>query len=190
MKKISITFAAVSIIFTTTIFAQNDNNIDEHGVAIEIPEVALVDVEGLDRNITLTPQAPKEAGEFLDFSDATDNSLWLNYSSVVGSKTEASRKVTVAITNGEVPGGMDLYVAAGGIGSGKGQRGVAAGKVKLTDIATDLVNGIGTCYTENGVEKGRQLTYGLQLASDEDAVSSIDFDDATTLTITYTLTDN
>ena len=171
MKKITILLAALATIFTTNIFAQSDNNTDEHGVAINIPEVALVDVEGSNRTITLAPETPTEAGEFLDFSNATDNSLWLNYSSVVGAKTEASRKVSVAITNGSVPGGMELYVAAGSISSGKGQTGTATGRVKLSSTPSELVSGIGTCYTENGTEKGHQLTYSLGLADEKDASS-------------------
>ena len=189
MKKFTIILAALFSVFSTSVFAQDDND-DEHDVNVKIPEVALVDVEGANRTITLAPEAPTEAGEFLDFSNATDNSLWLNYSSVVGSKTEPSRRVTVAITNGSVPDGMDLYVNAGSASTGEGDHGKPSGKIKLTGTASDLVTGIGSCYTETGTENGHQLTYALQLSGDADAVSNIDFDDANTLTITYTLTDN
>ncbi len=189
MKKITIIIAAVATIFTTSVFAQ-DNNDDAHDVAIKIPEVALLDIEPANNSVTLSPEAPTEAGEFLDFSNATDNSLWLNYSSVVGSTTEPSRKVTVAITNGTVPSGMELYVSAATAATGEGTIGTPVGRVKLEKTATDLVSAIGSCYTETGENYGHQLTYGLVLAGDEDAVASTDFDDATTLTITYTLTDN
>ena len=188
MKKFIIILATIATL--TNLNAQNDSNSDAHDVVINIPEVALVDVEGTNKTITLSPEAPTEAGEFLDFSNATDNSLWLNYSSVIGSKTEASRNVTVAITNGYVPSGMELYLTAGAISTGKGQTGESAGKVKLSNTATNVVTGIGTCYTDNGENAGHQLTYALQLADEQDAVASIDFDEATTLTITYTLTDN
>ena len=190
MKKITIVLALLCTAYGTTIFAQNDTNTDEHDVALKIPEVALLDVEGNERSITLAPETPTEAGEFLDFSNATDNSLWVNYSSVVGSKSDPSRKVTVAITNGLVPGGMELYVAAAAVSTGEGDLGTPVGKVNLSATAADLINDIGSCYTETGVDVGHQLTYALVLAGDDDAVANIDFDDATTLTITYTLTDN
>ncbi len=175
--------------FSSQLFAQ-DNNTGSHNLAISIPEVALVDIEPANTTISLAPNAPTEAGNFLDFSNARDNSLWLNYSSVVGSKSDPSRKVSVAITNGEVPGGLELYVAAAKAATGKGKLGSPVGRVNLNTTATELISGIGSCYTDNGENFGHQLTYDLQLANDENAVASIDFDESTTLTITYTLTDN
>ena len=191
MKNFTTILATLLIsIFATQVVAQTDSNTDAHDVQIIVPEVALVDVEPANSTITLSPEAPTEAGEFLDFSNATDNSLWLNYSSIVGSKSDPSRKVTVAISNETVPSGMDLYVSAAKANSGKGKIGAPLGRVKLENTATDLISGIGSCYTENGENFGHQLTYSLQLSDDDNAVASIDFDEATTLTITYTLTDN
>ncbi len=190
MKKIQTILAVVLLsTFATQISAQ-DKNADGHDVAVKIPEVALLDIEPANNSITLAPEAPTEAGEFLDFSNATDNSLWLNYSSVVGSTTEPARKVSVAITNGSVPKGMELYVSAAKVSTGEGTMGTPVGKIKLDGTATDLVTAIGSCYTENGENYGHQLTYALQLSGDADAVASIDFDQANTLTITYTLTDD
>lgn len=188
MKKL-IVFAVVLSSFTTFLSAQ-DTNSDGHDVSIKIPEVALLDIEPANNSITLSPEAPTEAGNFLDFSNATDNSLWINYSSVVGSKSDPSRKVTVAITNGRVPEGMELYVAAAKAKSGKGKLGEPTDKVKVSSTAKEIITGIGSCYTENGEQFGHQLTYNLKLSDDAEAVKNIDFDQANTITITYTLTDN
>ncbi len=190
MKKITFILTAILLTVFSKEAMSQDQNTDDHNVKVNIPEVALLDIEPTNNSITLAPEAPTEAGEFLDFSNATNNSLWLNYSSVVGSTTEPSRKVGVAITSGSVPSGMDLYVSAAKVATGEGSTGSPVGKVKLSEKTTDLVTGIGSCYTENGENFGHQLSYALALSGDDDAVASIDFDDATTLTITYTLTDN
>ncbi|MDX1666209.1 MAG: hypothetical protein R3350_03220, partial [Saprospiraceae bacterium] len=172
--------------------AQADTNTDAHTVQINIPEVALLDIEpGGSTSITLAPTAPTEAGEALDFSGANDNSLWLNYSSIVGSTTEPSRKVTAAITTGTVPSGMLVKVTAGAdAGGGAGTVGTPAGELTLSSTAQDLITGVGSCYTGNGDGAGHNLTYALALDPTAGSYANIDFDEATTLTITYTLTDN
>jgi len=68
MKR-SILITAIAITaFTTHIFAQGENNSASHDVTISIPEVALLDIEGVS-TITL---------------------VWVNYSSVVASRKTRS----------------------------------------------------------------------------------------------------
>jgi len=193
MNNIIKIFVAATLTFFTTQLLAQDTNQDAHDVVINIPEVALLDIEseGGNNTVTLGPSAPEEAGEALDFSNATDNSLWINYSSVIGSTTEASRNVTVAITGGDVPAGMELDVVAAAANGGKGTLGTPAGSLTLNGTAQDLITAIGSAYTENGANKGHQLTYTLRMKdTSSDEVANLDFDDANTLTITYTLTDN
>jgi len=180
---------------TAFLFTQanaQDTNTDAHDVVIGIPEVALLDIESASgTSITLTPTAPTEAGSPISFASTTNTSLWLNYSSIIGSTTEATRKVTAAISAGTVPGGMLLKVqAAADAGSGDGTVGTAAGQITLSSIAQDFITGIGSCYTGDGAAKGHQLTYTLMLNPAAGNYANLDFDDATTLTITYTLTNN
>ena len=176
---------------TQTLFAQ-DTNVDAHDITISIPEVAILDIEpSASTAITLAPVAPTEAGDAIDFSTATNNALWLNYSSIIGSVTEPTRKVTVAITSGTVPGGMLLkLLAAADAGNGDGTVGAAAGQLTLSGTAQDLLTGIGSCYTNTPENNGHQLTYSLELDAAVGSYANLDFDDATTLTITYTLSDN
>lgn len=190
---IKLTLALLTlVVFSNQSLLAQDTNIDAHDVTINIPEVALLDIEpAASTAITLAPAAPTEAGDPIDFSGATDNSLWINYSSIVGSTTEPTRKVTVAITSGTVPGGMLLKVQAGAdAGNGDGTVGSAAGQLTLSGSAQDLVTGIGSCYTNTPENNGHQLTYVLELDGTGGSYANLDFDDATTLTITYTLTDN
>lgn len=101
-----------------------------------------------------------------------------------------SRRVTAAITSGTVPGGMVLKVTAGAAaGSGDGTLGGTAGVVTLDGTAQNVVTAIGSCYTGDGTTNGHQLTYALELDAGGN-YADLDINDATTLEITYTLTDN
>jgi hypothetical protein len=176
---------------STNTFAQDDND-DVHNVSIKLPEVALLDLEANEgTSITLGPDAPTEAGEALDFSEESNSTIWINYSSIVGSKSDPSRNITVQITSGDVPSGLVLSVeAAKDAGMGDGTMGEPAGAVKLDKSAQDIINGVGSAYTGNGVSRGHQLTYKLALDESKGAYASLDFDDSNTMAITYTLTDN
>ncbi len=186
--KFLIMFLLIGTIATQT-SAQVDN-VDVHDVQIVIPEVALLDIEPAgSKDIILTITEPSEEGDPLDFSTATNNTLYLNYSSIIGSTTESVRVVTAAITAGTMPGGMLLKVTAGADeGNGKGTVGATAGAVTLSGTAQNVVTGIGSCYTNSPEGNGHQLTYALEV--DATNYGDLDFDDATTLTITYTLSDN
>jgi hypothetical protein len=185
--KILVSIVLIGGIAVTT-NAQVDN-IDAHDITIQIPEVALLDIEPNGSTITIGPAAPTEEGDPIDFTNATNNTLWMNYSSIIGSTTEPSRDVTVAITTGTLPGGMELKVlAAADAGGGAGTVGTPTAEVTLSTTTQNIVTGVGSCYTGTGTTNGHQLTYTLSLSAGNYA--DLDFDDATTLTVTYTLTDN
>ena len=186
MKNLAvITLTAILLTAAQNIFADDTNN-GSHSISIQIPEVALLDLEG-SSSITLAPTAPTEAGAAFDFSSATDNSIWVNYSSVVASG--AHRSVTAAITSGSVPTGLLLKVAAASYsGSGKGTTGTTAGTVTLSATAQSVVTGIGSCYTGNGESNGHNLVYSLELNSANDYDKLVQ--DNTSITVTYTLTDD
>lgn len=167
------------------VFAQSDNDHATHNVTITIPEVQLLDIEntGGSNNIALTFTAPTEAGEPIDFN-TTDNSLWLNYTSIIGGSI-TTRRITVAIS-AAYPG-ADLKVAAANP-TGFGTLGTPAGTaLTLTTNPQDLVSGIGSCYTVNGASHGIQLTYSVGLNNTNFANLR---SDASTPAVTYTLTDN
>lgn len=84
-KKILV--AALLGVVSVSANAQDDNT-DAHNIVVSIPEVALLDLEAsAGTSIELGPDAPLEAGEMVSFP-SQDNSIWLNYSSIVGSTTE------------------------------------------------------------------------------------------------------
>ncbi len=188
MRKLSIAILIASLGLSTVAFAQDDNDAT-HDIVIAIPEVALLDIEG-GASINLGGTIPTEAGDPVTFG-SSDNSLWINYSSIIGSSTESSRTVSVAVSAGTLPGGLDLKVqAAADAGNGDGSVGTAAGSaLTLSGTGQNIITTIGSCYTGDGASNGHQLTYTLDLASGGN-YSDLDFDEATTVTVTYTLSDN
>lgn len=167
-----------------------DINFDEHNAMITIPEVALLDLEATNgTTVALNPSVPTEAGLALSFP-VTDASIWLNYSSIIGSNTESSRNVTAQITSGVVPAGTSLKIAvASDSGNGDGLTGAPSAPIVLTNVAQNVITGIGSAYTGNGVNKGHNLQYTLDLLPSAGAYGLLDFDFNETLVITYTLTD-
>ena len=174
MKKSVLTIAAALFISGLTFGADyNDTKKASHDVSITIPTVALVDVEGNGGNeatsINLTPSVTNlEAGSAVDFSSVSDNSLWLNYTSIVeeeGHNNTSERDITVEIDNeNKLPKGVSLLLSAGSVTTGNGKRGQAAsGTITLEKTPKKLVTSIGSCYTESGSQKGHQLTYKLSM---------------------------
>ena len=188
-NSLKITFLALAL-GAYTANAQ-DTKTDKHTIDIKIPEVAILDLEttGKSSAITLEGTAPTEAGNALDFSKVSNSELWINYSSIIGKKTEPSREVTVQITTGDVPTGLEILVeAAKDAGKGEGTVGTPAGQLTLSTAAQSIVTGVGSAYTGNGASAGHNLTYKMQLAKGK--YGDIDFDQSGSITVTYTLSDN
>ncbi len=188
MKRKLIALAFLGTAFAFTASAQDDAD-DNHTVQITIPEVAILDLEASSgTSITLAVAAPTEAGLPVSFADAVDSTVWINYSSIVGNTSEASRTVSAKISAGTVPGGMVLKVtAASDAGNGDGTVGSSAGQITLSGTNQTVVSAIGSCYTGDGASNGHALYYALEQSG---SYADIDFDDATTLTILYTISNN
>lgn len=189
-KQIFLSVVLLGVV-SLSVNAQGDTNQNAHNVVIGVPAVALLDLEAASStSITLGPTAPTEAGLPVTFN-AVDTSIWINYSSIIGSTTEPSRLVTAQITDGTVPAGTQLKVlAASASGSGDGTMGAPSAQVTLTSSAQNVITGIGSSYTGNGVNNGHNLSYSLNLIASSGSYAQLDFDNSDTVTITYTLSDN
>jgi len=189
MKRKLFALAALGVAFAFNANAQADDADDDHTVAISIPEVAILDLEG-STSVSISVEAPTEAGEAVSFANATNNDVWLNYSSITGA-SETSRTVSAKISNNTVPSGMLLKVNAGADdGNGDGTMGSSAGQVTLTSVDQTVISGIGSAYTADGANNGHNLTYALELDPTAGSYAQIDFDEDVTLTITYTISNN
>ncbi|MFW5823170.1 MAG: hypothetical protein ACOCU7_07245 [Tangfeifania sp.] len=196
MKKLSFIIAAVLFSFgvanAVVVVGQTGDNDDSneasHQVTLDIPQVALVDIEGLSGEagiITLTPALENmEAGEAVDFSGATNSDLALNYTSIV--KDGETRDITVGIDN-DLPTGLSLEIIASSIESGAVGNPGTGQTVELNapGESKNIVTGIKSVYTGTGNGKGHPLTYNLKV--DDDEYSSLEAA-SSTVTVTYTIT--
>lgn len=181
--------ALISVISMLEMMGQENTVIQN--VTVRIPEVALLDLEGKrGEDIRFTAEGPREAGMAVDFSNQTNNDLWINYSSITSKETEPTRDITVQITSGSVPSGMILEVTAGrDAGRGGGQVGTPTGTIQVNHTAQSIISGVGSAYTGHGVSKGHQLSYRLSLSTEKGSYSQLDLDQSNTVAIMYTLTD-
>lgn len=167
-------------------FAQ-DTKTDNHVVTITVPEVALLDLEGSPKDLSMAFIAPTEAGS--PITAPSNQTMWLNYSSIVEpTGADASRKVSVKASV-LIPG-VDIKVTAGtDAGSGAGTKGTPVGSaVTLSTADQDLITGVGSCWTDTGLNKGHLITYAVSLTSGATYGSLVSKD--TPVTITYTLSAN
>jgi hypothetical protein len=186
LQKLSWALACMLGLGLNTSLAQ-DTKTDNHIITIDIPEVALLDLESSgSKDFTMAFLAPSEAGSPVT-APSNNTSVWLNYSSIVTSTgPDATRKVTVKL-NATIPG-VTIQVTAGTeTGLGAGTTGTPASAVTLSASDQDLITGIGSCWTDTGANKGHQLTYAVSLT--DGSYSSL-VNRSTPVTITYTLSDN
>jgi hypothetical protein len=190
MRVVSILAIGVFLVLADIAGAQTSNT-KSQDITISIPEVALLDLESSTTSsaIRLNAVAPNEAGNSLDFSSASSNDIWLNYSSIVGS-SQPSRKVC-AFIEGSVPDGVIVSVTASSYsGNGKGRNGAPIGNVILSNNMQDIITNIGSCYTGNGPNNGHKLTYSLELDRSNDSYGKLKFDQSANISVTYILSDN
>ncbi|RIH66256.1 hypothetical protein D1164_04920 [Mariniphaga sediminis] len=203
MKKLAFILTSIILISATVKVSTGSTGDDEtssHNLGISVPEVALVDVEGPSgegTTINLSPNINNlEAGAAVDFTTANDNSLWLNYTSIIeqgnngngnGNGSSKTRKIKAEIDE-NLPDGLDLMLEVGTIASGSGQTGTAIQeKIALKKGPTTVIDDIGSCYTENGAGKGHRLTYSLAVKDNKfDKVMAETF----SVQVTYTITEN
>jgi len=154
MKIVKGILVGILLVGMSISYAQ-DTNSDNHLVSIVIPEIALLDIEPQgSKDISISLDAPTEAGDA--FADKTDNSLWLNVTSIVSFGD--TRNIAVAI-DGALDG-VDLKVeAASYSGSGFGSWGTPQPEVTLSTSSQNLVTGLKSGYTVNGSNNGYNLTY-------------------------------
>jgi hypothetical protein len=173
----------------TTCHAQSSNS-GSHNLSVQIPEVALLDLESTTpSSLVLSPASPTEAGNALDLSTATNQTIWLNYSSVIGAR--GTHRTITAYLEGTIPEGLAISIKASSYsGNGKGKTGVSTGKIHLSEKPQNIITHIGSCYTGDGINNGHLLTYSLEPGNHLTDYETLAYEKATTLNVIYTLTDN
>lgn len=172
-----------------SIVISDENNTSEHQINIQIPAVSLVAVRGLSGNsITLSPQAPFEAGGDFSTLTASDSSLWLNYSNIRLSGLHPYRQVYVRVASGSIPSGFAVTLnASPSNGSNAVTQGTPVGEIQLSTNDVKLIGQIPTSYTGFGVGNGHRLTYSIHPIVGRTHL--INFDQSTSLQVLYTIAD-
>ena len=169
-----------------TASAQSDNATDNHTVTVEIPVVALLDLEVATgtKNLTATFTQTAEAGEAIT-APANDNTIWLNYSSIQNGTKD--KRVDVSLET-LVPG-VDIKLSANAATTGAGTKGVPAGaQLTLTSSPQIIINGIGSAYTNTGASAGHQLIYSF--AANTTNYGNLKSGTQTAVKVIYTLAEN
>lgn len=161
-----------------------------HKINLKIPEVALINVYS-NSAISFGNNSVVEAGQTINMEE-TNNSVWINYSSIVGSQTQPSRDISIRISEGTIPKGVKLYVKVDkdmGVGAGTMGKPISTAQ-ELTANPLTIITDIGSAYTGAGANKGNNVQYTLKLSDEPNAYAKLDFDHSNTLVINYTLSDN
>jgi hypothetical protein len=147
-------------------------------VQLNVDEICVIDVTGDPAALTIA--APAVGGQTP--ADATDNSTYAQYTSVVCGT--AARALTANWAAGDAaPSGCELSLEVTSLTAGCGS--AVVGGITVSGTAQNIVGSIGSCATGTGASDGAQLTYTLSVTDN----SQLDSCDDQTVTITLTLTD-
>ena len=185
MKKITGNIFVIIIILHPFFgFGQADQ--DNVALQFSIPGIAILDIEPASiSEITLMLTADSEAGAEINYADAVNNDLWLNYTSAYATGNN-NRSITVQIVSGTIPAGVNLSLSPSAYsGNGQGSFGTPV-SLNLSALPQTVISGIGRCYTGDGQNNGHQLNYSLSISNYQD-LNNIS---AATVQIVFTLIDN
>lgn len=172
MKRILVVLALLAVAG----FAFGATASTNHVINLQVIEVVTV---GLNDGtaITLQTQAPAAPGD--PPTGQSDNSKYLRYTTVNAGGT--NRNVTAQMSVA-APAGTRLDLAAAPAGG----QGTTAGTVTLNNLsASNVITGIGSCFTGVLAASGAQLTYSFVVVTPASLVVAA----AVPVTITLTVTD-
>ena len=186
MKNLGTYLLIITLFCFNSLICHGQVDQDQHDVMFTIPEIVLLDIEPNNTSITLTLDQPTDAGAPVTTStNGTNNTKWLNYSSCISPST-TPRTISVQITNGTIPDGLNLTLQASNVsGIGQGVLGTPSGLITPSNTPQILISGIGGAFTGTGSNNGHQLTYSLSI----DNYNLLDANNSATIEITYTITE-
>lgn len=177
MKRLALSFIVLMSILGI-VYAANDTA--SHQVTMNVLEVVIIDLNDTS-TVTLQTNAPAVGGD--PVTGDTDSSKRLQYTSLV--PAGQSRRITANWGVADsAPAGTSLRVEITAINGVAGNCGTAAGQITLSNVAQNIITGIGSCRTGTGAN-GATVTYTFSI----DDVSQLEVGDSRTVTVTFTLTD-
>lgn len=185
-NKIRIQFFILALLLFCSRSAIAQMESQTKNIRFSVPEIALLDIEPGLSSLEFELSPGLNNGGIPTIKQIGNEGIWLNYSSAVG-KNQVSRSVKAHITAGSVPEGLEIYIEASGPSIyGSANQGKSTGKTKLSYSPTSIVTDIGDCYTGNGIQKGHEIYYTMEISD----IGKISQKKQAEFTVTYTLTDN
>lgn len=127
-------------------------------VQLTLPPSASFSLAGDNIRFALSPSKGTEQ----IITPSTVGKIWINYSSIVAWNTTNS--ICVSLSTGNLPAEVVIKLNVGtDVGAGSGKVGRPTGKITLSSYPQTIINGIGSCYTGQGVNKGHPLTFSWEL---------------------------
>jgi hypothetical protein len=161
------------------------NDLQNIAVDLTIPEINLLAISN-NEPLLFYLEPIENAGEKINALTSSNNNFWINYTATL-SETSTFKNLTAQIVSGKVPTGTKLMLEASSYsGIGKGNLGSSEGAIELKNLPQVILSNIGGSFTGTGSNNGHQLLYTLNITN----YSLLDYEDTTTLTVIYTLSDN
>lgn len=152
-------------------------------IRVNLPAIALLDIEPKGGIINLKFNKPSEAGKALQNSENV-NIAWLNFTSALPLGT--TRHISAQITAGRLSSGYGISVETSSFtGVGLGVLGNSEPSVNLSNSPVKIIDNIGGAFTGDGLNNGYKLKFLLTIDN-----YSLLIGEHTNYTITFTLTDN
>ncbi len=153
-------------------------------VDFDIPEIAMLSVVPHNQTVQLRIDRSTNAGKGYATS-YTNNDKWINFSSTL-TEGGSLRSIFVQIIQGAPPSGTSVQLNVSEYqGIGDGILGNSLPPIILSKIPQPIINNIGGGYTGTDISNGFQLHYELLI----DNYDLLNYEDSTSLNITYTLVD-
>lgn len=184
MKKLSFTVVAFFWL-SVAVMAQSTAT---HGVDVTINSVVMIRATNaaaaaspVNTGISVGSPTSNTPGDVPSVTVTNGNALYLQYTSIKGS-VGTPRTIKAALTTGTVPAGFAITATAAAPG-GTGDTGSSNGSQTISATPATMITGIGSGYTGIAAGNGSRVTYAASISN----VASLIAAAATTLTVTYTL---
>lgn len=178
MIKFKYTIAIFILLYTKISYSQTQQHVSTQ---LTLPSISMLEISN-SSPLSINFQLPSIAGAPFG-SSTTDNSKWLNFTSAV--PPNVTRNISAQIISGSVPNGVRLKLQTSVVAGGAGNLGSPLTTIYPNSTSQNLIIGIRGAYTGVGVGSGYNLTFSVEILD----YSSIR-NTTSSLTITYTITDN
>ncbi len=149
-------YRCVFILFfflSNSIIAQKEVVSVKLPVQMSIPSGASLSLTGSDLQFSIKGKGAQQI-----ITPSSVGSVWINYSSVVA--VNSANAISANLSTWNLPAEVAITLKVGpDAGAGFGQTGTATNSIILSPNPQVIITNIGTCFTGQGINKGRELFY-------------------------------